>query len=203
MELIDDVYCINGLGVDSNSYLIEDVLVDTGTGQNKDYLHFQIKELGFDVEDIKTIVNTHCHFDHVGGNYLFPEAKVAIHGADEKSLTEDNSLTVSSMFSCEILRKDVDIILKEGDKIKGFEVLHTPGHSNGSICLFNGKTLISGDTVFAEGFGRVDIGGNILEMRESLKRLTKLNVEYLLPGHGPWISNAKLSIERASKLANY
>lgn len=200
MEIINDIICISGLNADSNSYIIDDVLIDTGTGQYKDYLPLQIKKAGIDINDIKTILNTHCHFDHVGGNYLFPKAKVAMHEIDAEAMENDSHLTVSSMFASEIIRKDVDIKLKEGDKIKNFEVLHTPGHSHGSICLYDGNTLISGDTVFENGFGRVDIGGNMDDMIKSLQRLKNLDVEYLLPGHGFWTSKGNDSIQLANQL---
>ena len=77
MEKISNVYCIEGLMADSNSYLIDNsndgsdykyILVDTGTGQSDAFLFSQIREIGIEPEDIDLIVNTHCHFDHVGGN---------------------------------------------------------------------------------------------------------------------------------------
>jgi glyoxylase-like metal-dependent hydrolase (beta-lactamase superfamily II) len=90
----------------------------------------------------------------------------------------------------------VDRILEEGDKIHDFDVLHTPGHTKGGICLYNGEILISGDTVFADGgYGRMDIGGNLEDMKESLKRLKNLNVKYLLPGHGPWVKDGSRHIK--------
>jgi len=206
MEKINNVYCIEGLMADSNSYLIdnsdgddefENILVDTGTGENQTYLYSKIKELGFNPEDISLIVNTHCHYDHVGGNYLFPNAKVAIHEEDAKSLIDTSSeLTVTALFGRDIQRRDVDIRLKENDKIANFVVLHTPGHSNGGLCLYDGEILICGDTIFANGgVGRMDIGGNLNDMKNSLKKLKKLDVAYLLPGHGPWVNNANEHIK--------
>lgn len=202
MEKINDVICIEGFGADSNCYLIGDVLIDTGTGVNKDYLPQKIQEAELVIDDVSMIVNTHCHYDHVGGNYLFPNSKVAIHEKDAKILqSEDSPLTAGFLFGKSVKRREVDINLKEGDKIANFEVIHTPGHTPGGISLWDGEILISGDTVFANGgFGRLDIGGNPQEMANSLEKLVKLDVEYLLPGHGPWTKNGKRHIELAKQM---
>ncbi len=187
----NEIIFIEGLGADSNSYLIDDVLVDTGTGQNPEYLYSKLKEHGVNPEDIKIIVNTHCHYDHVGGNKNFPNAKIAIGKIDGEAIkADDDPNTVSNLFGHSIERHDVDIELEEGDKIKNFEVLHTPGHSKGGICLWDGENLICGDTVFANGgVGRMDIGGDYEDMKKSVKRLKELDVKNLLPGHGPIVLN--------------
>ena len=202
MEKINNVICIEGFGADSNCYLVDEIIIDTGVGMDKNYLHLKIKESGLDPDDISMIVNTHCHFDHAGGNYLFPKAKVAIHEKDAKYIENENDpMTAGFMFGKSLERNDVNIKLKEGDKIANFEVLHTPGHTPGGISLWDGEVLISGDTVFANGgFGRLDIGGNLEEMNDSFKKLQKLDVEYLLPGHGPWTDQGKMHIELASRM---
>lgn len=195
----EDIIFIEGLGVDSNCYLLnKQILVDTGTGQNKDYLYSKLKEHGVNPDDITDIVNTHCHYDHVGGNYLFPNAQVSIHELDANALKNDeDENNVSFLFNGSLKRHDVDSLLKEGSKILDFEVLHTPGHSKGGICLWDGETLICGDTVFANGgVGRTDIGGDYNQLKESVKRLKELDVKNLLPGHGPIVlGNGKKHIE--------
>ena len=81
-------------------------------------------------------------------------------------------------------------LLEEGDKIGEFEVIHTPGHTSGGICLWDGENLISGDTIFAGGgVGRMDIGGNYDDMKNSVEKLTKLDVRNIYPGHGPIVEN--------------
>lgn len=80
----------------------------------------------------------------------------------------------------------VDVELEDGDKIGNFEVIHTPGHTSGGICLWDGENLISGDTIFAGGgVGRMDIGGDYNDMKSSVEKLTKLDVVNIYPGHGP------------------
>lgn len=206
MEKINNVYCIEGIMADSNSYLIDNtdsdseynyILVDTGTGQSNSNLFSNIKEIGIEPEDIDLIVNTHCHYDHVGGNDFFPNAKIAIHKVDAIALRDpDSELTVSSLFGAIVRKHDVDIELEEGDKIANFEVLNTPGHTKGGISLYDGEILISGDTIFSNGgVGRMDIGGSPIDMKESLMRLKELDVEYLLPGHGPWVKNGNQHVK--------
>ena len=206
MEKINNVYCIEGIMADSNSYLIDNadsdsdynyILVDTGTGQSNSNLYSSIREIGIEPEDIDLIVNTHCHFDHVGGNDFFPNAKIAIHKVDAIALRDpDSELTVSSLFGSIVRKRDVDIELEEGDKIANFEVINTPGHTKGGISLYDGEILISGDTIFSNGgVGRMDIGGDPMDMKESLMRLKELDVEYLLPGHGPWVNNGNQHVK--------
>jgi glyoxylase-like metal-dependent hydrolase (beta-lactamase superfamily II) len=201
MEKINDVVFIEGLGYDSNVYLIGDIMIDTGAGSNPDYLFSEIKKAGINPEDISKIVNTHCHHDHVGGNSLF-EADIAIHHLDAPALENaDSGAILSPMFGKSSEPMKVAQKLHEGDKIAEFEVIHTPGHTPGGICLYDGEILISGDTVFANGgFGRIDLGGNLQDMKNSLERLSKLYVKYLLPGHGPWVDNGNQHIKWAYEM---
>ncbi len=208
MRQIDGIIMVEGKGFDCNVYVFEDVLVDTGTGENMDYILKSIKQAGLSLDDLSLIVNTHNHYDHIGGNrYL--DLKVAMHQEDARALENgDDFATAASMFGESLGKMKVDIKLQEGDKIHDFEVLHTPGHTSGGICLYDGETLISGDTVFADGgFGRTDLGGNMDEMIESLKCLTELKVHNLLPGHGPSTNDGskhiKLSYDIIKRFKNY
>ena len=201
LDIIDDVIIIEGIGYDSNIYIFEDVIVDTGTGDNFNYIKSSMESAGINIEDLSLIVNTHNHFDHIGGNKCF-DLDVAMHIEDARAIEEKNDdVTVASMFGRSMEGLKVDRKLKESDKIHNFEVIHTPGHTNGGICLYNGKTLISGDTVFSDGgFGRMDIGGNVQDMKNSLERLSQLDIEYLLPGHGPWTDNGSEHVKLAFKM---
>lgn len=201
MKKINDVLMIEGLGSDSNIYVFDEVIVDTGTGENIEYLRDSLKKANLNISDISLIVNTHCHYDHVGGNRYF-NSKLAIHEKDAPALENGDPIaTVAQMFGRSLEPQEIDFKLTEGDKIGDFEVIHTPGHTIGGICLYNGKTLISGDTVFAGGgFGRYDIGGDITMLRESLEKLSKLDVEYLLPGHGPAVDNGSEHINLSNRM---
>jgi glyoxylase-like metal-dependent hydrolase (beta-lactamase superfamily II) len=197
----DNIIFVEGSLYDSNSYILDDTIIDTGTGTNNQLLT-ALKKVDISPADIRLIINTHCHFDHTGGDRLFPNASIAIHRIDAPPLEEgDNIATAAHLFGARIKPIKVDLKLEEGDTIGDFEVIHTPGHTMGSICLYDGETLLSGDTIFAYGgFGRVDIGGNIQEMKKSLKKLVGLDVKYLLPGHGPWVEDGNKHLELAYNL---
>lgn len=186
-----NIVFIIGFNYDSNCYLINDnILVDTGAGHNMDYLFSKIRENGVEPEDIELVVNTHCHFDHIGGNHFFPNAKIAVHKLDAISIRNEDTLGTSLSAFDGADNSRVDIELEEGDKIGDFEVIHTPGHTSGGICLWDGENLISGDTIFAGGgVGRMDIGGNYQDMKNSVEKLMKLNVVNIYPGHGPVVKN--------------
>lgn len=179
------------LGYDSNVYLLKDAkfaLIDTGMNHSND-LYMKLKS-HVDFDDIQIIINTHAHYDHCGANPLFKNAKVLIHEADREELENGKFYGTGKMFNAGSPLK-YDQTLKNGEIIDlgeiNLEVLHTPGHSPGSICLFNKerKILFSGDTLFSHGsFGRVDLkGGSKTELIKSLDGLSNLDFETLYPGH--------------------
>ncbi len=145
--------------------------------------------------EIKLIVNTHGHSDHIdalAGVKSDGGAELVIHELDAPMLA-DPMLSGAAMwgFSQESLAPDR--LLTEGDVIEldgggpKLSVLHTPGHSPGSICLLGDGVLFSGDCLFAGGMGRVDLpGGDEAAMMASLKRLAALDRTLAVyPGHGP------------------
>jgi glyoxylase-like metal-dependent hydrolase (beta-lactamase superfamily II) len=168
-------------------------MIDTGTGSYFPVIKENFENSGFNPRTIQTIVDTHCHFDHTGGNKKFRDlcrAKIFIHKADQKAL-ENGHGTMAENFNESPKVVTVDKALREGDVIKtrnySWKVLSTPGHTPGSICLYDEKrrVLISGDTVFADGIGRTDMqGGDDKAMKESIRKLSGLKVDYILPGHG-------------------
>lgn len=146
---------------------------------------------------VEKIINTHGHFDHISANQELKEktgAEIYIHGKDSEALTNPSkNLSTHLGDNNHVKMNKADNIVYEGDIIKiedyEFEVLHTPGHSPGSICLYdeNKKVMISGDTVFSMGVGRTDFPGcsqeelinsienKILPLPEDVK---------VYPGHG-------------------
>lgn len=184
---MSSIVFILGYNYDSNYFWVDDnILVDTGAGLNKEYLFSKLRENNVEPTDIELIVNTHCHFDHIGGNHFFPDAKVAIHKLDALSIKNKDTLGTSMSVFDNPGNCRVDIELEDGDEIADFKVIHTPGHTKGGICLWDGENLISGDTIFAGGgVGRMDIGGDYQDMKNSVKRLTELDVKNIYPGHGP------------------
>lgn len=140
---------------------------------------------------LKLIVTTHGHWDHSGDNARVAEhtgAQIAVHPADAHRLT--NPTSTWAPFEIPPCVPAVD--LAEGGEIRfggvRLEVLHTPGHTEGSVCLLDADAgrLYSGDTLFAGSFGRVDLpGGSAEAMVSSLDRLRRLDPTLtVLPGHG-------------------
>ena len=186
---IGDITLIRLSDIDSNIYLTDDTIIDSGTGFNFMRLHSVLRMLNTDLEKIKQVINTHGHFDHIGGNGYFYNAKILIHENDAAILEAgDLERSNASFFEGKLKPKKVDRKLKEGDVVdNGLKVIHTPGHSPGSICLYDEKRkiLFSGDTLFSDGVGRTDLaGGDPQALRESLENLRKLKIEKILPGHG-------------------
>jgi glyoxylase-like metal-dependent hydrolase (beta-lactamase superfamily II) len=193
------IHQIGGYGYDSNIYLIIDdivALVDTGTGRHFNKVTKNLRRFDLTPSDIGLIINTHCHYDHVGGDRAFLDAAgcgVAIHELDAEPLRKgDGVVTCAILLGEELEPIEPTRLLHDGDRIElgnlTLEVLHTPGHTRGSICLYDRerRVLFSGDTVFCGGVGRTDHPtGDRGAMINSIRRLTKLRVQKLLPGHGP------------------
>ncbi len=193
---------------DANAYLVDkSILIDVGT--NAEAIISQIKEYTKPGE-LKTILITHCHYDHSGAAGEVAAAfgaKIAIH-KDDAPLLKNARGSAAELFGEKAPIIHPDILLGGGELYGELEVIHTPGHTPGGICLYSerSKLLFSGDTVFGEGsFGRTDLyGGNTKKLIESIKGLSLLDVKFMYPGHGDIVKEGaneqiKLSLLMASQ----
>lgn len=138
---------------------------------------------------IRAVVHTHIHPDHTMGDHLFSgKAPILAHTDEGRLFQRIMASSLAAVFTARIPPK-ISFTLSEGSDLRlggsSIEVLHTPGHSPGSICLYWPGNLLSGDTIFIEGIGRTDIpGGSFSEIRASIERLIALpgNTK-VWPGH--------------------
>nr|MDO8082475.1 MBL fold metallo-hydrolase [Candidatus Freyarchaeota archaeon] len=201
MKVTEEIFYFPGINFDSNVFFIKDnqsdelTVIDCGSGFYFDRLIKSISRDGLNHKNITRIILTHVHFDHSGGliNFVREYApKVLVFHLEADSIEKGgNGLLLAKQFGLEFTPTKVHQRIHEQEIIKAgslnFKVLNTPGHTIGSICLYDGdkKVLFSGDTVFSQGsFGRVDFPtGDSRQMVQSLVQLSKLDVEYLLCGH--------------------
>jgi hydroxyacylglutathione hydrolase len=166
----------------------EAIAIDTAI-PSLEWIQTELDQRGW---TLKMIVTTHGHWDHFGDNARVAEhtgAQIAVHPLDAYRLTDPKPMWAPF----EIPPSVPAIELAEGGEVRfgsvRLEVLHTPGHTEGSVCLLDREAgrLYSGDTLFAGSFGRVDLpGGSPEAMLASLDRLRQLDASLLvLPGHGP------------------
>lgn len=152
------------------------------------------------------ILLTHAHFDHIMALETVREATgapVFVHEADSEFLT-DNDLNCMSVFSSEKIKinpaenllKDGDVLEIAGERVR---VMHTPGHTPGSVCFLCGSDIVSGDTLFRGSIGRYDLpGGDFMTLLSSLKAISELDGDRrIYPGHGP---STTLTREREANL---
>lgn len=222
MKLSNDLYAYIWQGNDNNcnSYIFANILPD-----NKHiiidpghiitpYLHEpayemlqkQIQKDGLKIEDIKLVILSHAHPDHFESSLKVKEksnALIALHKDDKETFINSGG-------------KQIDLLLEEGElklnppTLDQLLIIKTPGHSTGEICIYwpSHKALAVGDVVFYQNTGRYDLpGGDPFALKESIEKLAKLDVEYLLCGHPyghPGVIHGKEAVKKNfSFILNY
>jgi hydroxyacylglutathione hydrolase len=216
-------YVWQGMGNNCNTLLFTDVfsgpkphvLIDPGHTDNGFSNCFQnlsqaIEKDGFKIEDVGMVINTHSHTDHCQANDVLAKnnsVTIAMTEAEEK-FRQTLGKRLDAMFGIESPAFKTTKFLEEGPLELGdknplkFELFITPGHSPGSVCLYMPaeKILITGDVVFNCSVGRTDFpGGDTATLGRSIERLSKLDVNCLIPGHSTEmgsIIDGKKDVER-------
>ncbi|TET46283.1 MBL fold metallo-hydrolase [candidate division TA06 bacterium] len=205
MEIVPGVHRIDGL-VPNNSYLIVDgdpILIDTGFPGNCPRILRYLCSLGIRKTSLKAVVLTHFHIDHMGSAgrvAVATGAEVWAHELDAPSIEGKRPdggygsiLGLCSHTSSRLVKVPVHRRLTGGDMIEclgGLEVIHAPGHTEGSICLYQAKRgiLFSGNTVLYS-LGKVmkpiwAFNRDNRQLDDSMEKISKLTFEYMLPGDG-------------------
>jgi hydroxyacylglutathione hydrolase len=180
-------------------------LIDPGHSHLFQNVMQEMARDGKSADSIQLIVCTHGHPDHIEAIDYFDNNVLRAISNDEYDYLNREGKDLFLMSGCPAPKKPFSMFLKNGHMTIGnntFQVIQTPGHSPGSICLYweEEKLLISGDTVFYMGVGRTDLpGGNLEALGNSIKQLSRLDIEYLIPGHGEMLKGAQ-SIKRNFEL---
>ena len=181
-----DIIFIESQSYSSNSIILDGkelIVIDPGMQGEMD-IFYHLEDHSLSKDDVAKIILTHCHYDHAEAALAF-NCPIYAFGTDAMALKEgDDERTAANVFNEHLHIPNIKLLKEKS--IEGFQVLHTPGHTDGSICLHDGQYLISGDTVFSEGFGRYDYpSGSKEELKQSLIELSRIDFETLLSGHGP------------------
>jgi glyoxylase-like metal-dependent hydrolase (beta-lactamase superfamily II) len=209
MRLTDDLYAFPWqiLTVNNcNSYLIDGpfrILIDPGHQHLFAELEGSLRALDITPRDINLVIGTHIHPDHIeaAGSFSSSSTLVTMHEKEYEYFRDMVSRTY-------VLNREPDFLMTEGTLKAGgieLEVIHTPGHSPGSACLYwpARKALFAGDLIFERGVGRTDLpGGDGRQLKESISRLSSFDIELLLPGHGN-IIRGKEEVDRNFSLVEH
>jgi len=188
-----------------NTYVIKGektVLIDPGHSRYLDQLFSQMEKDGISPEEIELVIITHSHPDHFEGleAFLDKSVKITMSREEERYLLENGKL-LFEMMGQPLPKFRIDFYLREGELHLGKEVFNiysTPGHSPGSLSIHwpERKILFTGDVIFYGGIGRTDFQeGNSKLLMESIERVSRLDTEVLLPGHGETVMGRDLVLQ--------
>jgi glyoxylase-like metal-dependent hydrolase (beta-lactamase superfamily II) len=218
MEIMPGIHRVDGVR-GANAYLVigedETLAIDTGMPGNAKRIATYIEELGKNLSDIKFIILTHADIDHIGSAAELKRttgARLAIHANDAPILRGKQSFkTIRGplgfifklvMSLMHYHPAEPDIILSADSEIKGFRIIHVPGHTHGSICVYKpNKVIFVGDALRSDSSGNPEPPSRMFSLdeakvRASLITISALDFDTLLTGHGaPVVSNASQKVK--------
>lgn len=208
MKIDDSLYAYfwqNPYENNCNTYIIRGekaILIDPGHLRYVPQLFDQMERDGIHPDEIDLLIVTHSHPDHFEGLEAFIEKPTKITmSLDEERYLQGNGRLLFEMMGQTIPKYRIDFFLKEGElRIKEVELLiyQTPGHSPGSISIYwpQKKTIFTGDLIFYGGVGRTDfIEGDSNLLVKSIERISRLDIELLLAGHGEMVGGRETGRE--------
>jgi hydroxyacylglutathione hydrolase len=172
------------LNVDSNVYFLdlkEKIVIDTGPSSYKAVVKGELSKVVF-LDKVDRVIFTHLHYDHSGNFDLFPNARFYASKEEIGLLNKSKLKTILHPFFAAKFNVKLHVLKDE----LGLKIIPTPGHSKGSVCIFYEKegVLFTGDTLFFNGFGRIDFPfSDPGRMEESLEKIKKIKYKVLAPGH--------------------
>src|SRR4030042_4076018 len=208
VKVSDRIYCYiwQGMGNNCNTVFFPNILegakphllIEPGHTYNEykgdcmASLAGAMQQNGFELDDVGMIINTHCHADHCEACEPLSRNNsltIALSEEEEKFRHAGNR-QLNSMFGIRSPEFKTSLFLQEGTYAPGkeelkFEIFISPGHSPGSVCLYvpDDKVLLTGDVMFYGSIGRTDFpGGNSAQLKQSIERLSELDIECIIPG---------------------
>jgi len=216
LEILEDLFFIQRGYLNANHFVYRGdppVLIDTGYIADLDTTRRIIAELGVDINDVSSIITTHCHCDHIGGHnriQTLSGCDIHLHGIGRSFIeTQDDWATWWKYYNQQAEFFKPTHSLKDGEIIRigphCFEVIHTPGHAADGIVLYHReeKMLLSSDTLWENDIAvhtvRVEGSAAVYNTKKSLEKLALLETILVCPGHGAAFTDFQGALERSMR----
>jgi hydroxyacylglutathione hydrolase len=218
MRVSENILFWTGMYAGSGYIIAEDTIIAVDAQSRRDQASLMIELLkhhGYNPQNVRYLVNTHNDFDHIGGNaeFLHQIPNITMIAGAEDSIKIENPTgsildrsrfrmerVIENLDRCSVEVKVQEDVTLEINDLK-LSILHTPGHTAGSICVYveEDKALFTGDTVLGDGRWAGPQGLPLVRMDldtmiATLERLSTFEVEWLLPGHGKVVRNGQRKI---------
>ena len=201
LEIMKDLFFVERGYLNANHFVYRDenpVLIDTGYVSDFNVTERLIESLEVNIDDVRQVISTHCHCDHIGGNRIIQQRSgcdISMHRIGKHFIDSKDDWSTwwtyynqkADFFNCTQALEDGDVIFIGPHK---FQVIYTPGHSADGIVLYNlkEKLLLSSDTLWQNDLPvitiRIEGSRALFSLKESLEKIESLDVDRVYPGHG-------------------